>query len=96
MYTDLELEKIAIESIKNYLNVIGKELWTDDYIKSNYSLAIKLIADNYRNMAEINNGISNISSISQGGQSIIFNNNSNLFISEEVKLLLPKPFIRLY
>lgn len=96
MYADLELEKIAIESIKNYLNVIGKGLWRDDYIKSNYSLAIKLIADNYRNMTEINNGISNISSISQGGQSISFNSATNSFITEDVKLILPKPFIRLY
>ncbi|WP_346886447.1 hypothetical protein [Clostridium sp. UBA4395] len=96
MYTDLELETIAINSIKNYLNVVGKEKWTDDYIKSNYIMAIKVIIDNYKNMIEVNNGISNISSISQGGQSISFNSNSNSFISEEVKLLLPRPFIRLY
>ncbi|GAA0768601.1 hypothetical protein GCM10008908_09150 [Clostridium subterminale] len=96
MYTDLELETIAINSIKNYLNVVGKEKWTDDYIKSNYVMAIKVIIDNYKNMIEVNNGISNISSISQGGQSISFNSNSNSFISEEVRLLLPRPFIRLY
>lgn len=96
MYTDLELETIAISSIKNYLNVVGKEKWTDDYIKSNYVMAIKVIIDNYKNMIEVNNGISNISSISQGGQSISFNSNSNSFISEEVRLLLPRPFIRLY
>ncbi|WP_346913761.1 hypothetical protein [Clostridium sp.] len=96
MYTDLELEQIAINSIGNYLNVIGKEKWTDDYIKSNYAMAIKVIINNYKNVLEVNNGISNISSISQGGQSISFNSNSNSFISDEVKLLLPRPFIKLF
>lgn len=95
MYTDLELEEIAISAIQNYLNVNGKELWTDDYIKTNHSIAIKLIINNYKNISEINNGISNISSISQGGQSISFNSATN-FITEDVKLILPKPFIRLY
>lgn len=95
MYTDLELEEIAIIVIKNYLNVKDKELWTNDYIRSNYSMAIKLIINNYKNISEINNGISNISSISQGGQSISFNSATN-FITEDVKLILPKPFIRLY
>jgi hypothetical protein len=96
MYTDLELEEIAINSIRNYLNVYGKEKWTNEYIKSNYSIAIRLIIDNYKNINEINNGISSISSISQGGQSISFNSNLNSLINEEVKLMLPKPFIRLY
>lgn len=96
MYTDLELEQLAISSIRNYLNVVGKEKWTDDYIKSNYAIAIKVIMNNYKNILEVNNGISNINSVSQGGQSISFNSNSNALISDEVKLLLPRPFIKLF
>lgn len=96
MYTDLELEQLAIGSIRNYLNVAGKEKWTDDYIKSNYAMAIKVIINNYKNVLEVNNGISNINSISQGEQSISFNSNSNSLITDEVKLLLPRPFIRLF
>ncbi|WP_346879023.1 hypothetical protein [Clostridium sp. UBA7791] len=96
MYTDLELEQIAISSIRNYLNVVGKESWTDGYIKSNYAMAIKVIINNYKNVLEVSNGISNINSVSRGVQSISFNSNSNSLISDEVKLLLPRPFIRLF
>lgn len=96
MISESQIQSMAIMAIRNYLNVNGKDLWTDDYIYFNYETAIALIIDNYKNMIEVNNGISNISSISQGGQSISFNSNSNLLINDEVKLLLPRPFIRLY
>lgn len=97
MLNEAYLDDMAINAIRNYLNVEGKAKWNDTYIMLNYDTAIELIKDNYKSYINVTGGVANISSISQGGQSISFNNGlSNSLITEEVKSILPKPYIKLF
>lgn len=98
MLTNELLEKACIVAIRNYLNVTNKPKFTDDYMKEHYSLAIETIKDNYKKSIMATGGLSGVSSITQGNQSISFNSDTELnnFISGDVKVLLPKPYIRLY
>ena len=54
--------------------------------------------DSYTKSNMAKGGLSGVNSISQGSQSISFNTNneSNSFISDDVKALLPRPYVRLY
>lgn len=97
MINELYLDEMAINAIRHYLNVEGKAKWNDAYIILNYDTAIELIKDNYKSYINVTGGTSNISSISQGGQSISFNSGiSNNLITEEVKILLPKPYLKVF
>lgn len=98
MLTNELLDKACIVAVKNYLNITNKPKFTDDYIKENYSLAIETIKDNYKKSIMAIGGLSGVSSITQGSQSISFNSDIELnnFISTDVKMLLPRPYIRLY
>lgn len=94
--TDEIIKKMACEAIRNYLRVkpyfdeFYDEVYSDEWIEKNYSLALNLAIENYKNVTSKTNGL-DISSISQGGQSISFNNTSNNnFISNDVKALLPR------
>lgn len=101
--TDEYLKKMICEIIRNYLKVKKhfdenkdsetylEEIWSDGYIEEHYLFALNLMIENYKNLNEMTNGISNINSISQGGQSVSFNSNSNIFLTEEIKILLPTP-----
>lgn len=88
--TEKEQEQCAINIIRNYLN---KKTLTDDYIKTNYAIAIKLIIENLNN-TDIN--VNNISSITQGSQSITYNNNVDSILTDYIKNLLPRPFIQIF
>lgn len=89
MYDENELKEVAIISIQNYLN---NSKYTKEYVENNFTIAIKIITKNLKANNEVCGGISNVSSISQGNQSISFNTNTkNTVITEEVKAVLPRP-----
>jgi hypothetical protein len=87
MIDSIEIAKL---SIKNYLG-IDENYWNLNNLDSKYSLIIELVKENYDKYKSVTNGLVGINSISQGSQSISFNGNiSNVLITEEIKLLLPK------
>lgn len=90
-YTDVEKKQMAISSIKNYLN----KDFTDDYIEQNFGLAISRIIDNFEDI--LSSSRNGISSITQGSQSITYDTGVETNqISDDIKLLLPKPYIKLF
>lgn len=84
-----EKQKYAIIVIKNYLN----KDYTDEYITTNFALAINQIINNIDNNVSERQGIS---SITQGSQSITYNTNEDYLMTNDIKNLLPKPFIKLF
>lgn len=87
-FTDTELNQIAIISIRNYLN----KSYTDSEITTNYPLAVKKLVAFYKSTSNLPSGIK---SMSEGKQSITFNGEIG-DIPSDIKLLLPKPFIKMY
>ncbi|MBU6135218.1 hypothetical protein [Clostridium tertium] len=82
---------IAKLAIKNYLG-IDENYWNLNNLDSKYSIVIELVKENYDKYKSVTNGLVGINSISQGSQNISFNSNiSNILITEEIKLLLPRP-----
>ena len=91
MYTPEEKGQMAIISIKKYLN----KAFTDEEIKEQFSLAIKVLVNNAENI--INIKPAGVTSITQGSQSMTFKNGTEAFtITDDVKALLPKPYIRVW
>lgn len=90
-FTEAEKEEMAINSIRNYLN----KDFTDEEIIDKFELAIKRIVSNLDDILETNT--SGISSITQGSQSITYDTSTEKSqISDDVKRLLPKPYIRVF
>ena len=90
-FTDLDLENICVQAIKEYLN---KPL-TDEEVKSEYRVALMYMIEEAKEI--LKNTKSGISSISQGSQSISYDSTVQAFkVNESIKLLLPKPSIRLF
>ena len=90
-FTDLDLENICVQAIKEYLN---KPL-TDEEVKSEYRVALMYMIEEAKEI--LKNTKSGISSISQGSQSISYDSTVQAFrVNESVKALLPKPSIRLF
>lgn len=90
-FTEAEKEEMAINSIRNYLN----KDFTEEEIRDKFELAIKRIVSNLDDILEINT--SGISSITQGSQSITYDTSTEKSqISDDVKRLLPKPYIRVF
>ena len=91
MTLDEKNEAKAILVIRNYLN---KNL-SDSYIKKNYAFAIDQLIENSN---KINSAkLVGVSSMSEGNQSISFNSNVEAWsITEDVKSLLPTPYIRMW
>lgn len=87
--TDEEKQQYAIIVIRNYLN---KDM-TDEYITTNFALAINQLINNIDNNVSEKQGIS---SITQGSQSITYNTNEDYLITNDIKNLLPKPYIKLF
>ncbi|EJE7236797.1 hypothetical protein M5L40_003835 [Clostridium botulinum] len=84
-------QRKAILVIKNYLN---KDL-TDDYILTNYDLAVEQLINNAAKLENIKTP--GVKSMSEGNQSITYESNVNpWFITEDVKVLLPTPYIRMW
>lgn len=84
-------EARAIIAIKNYLN----RDFSDDYIKKNFTLAIDQIIENAN---KINSAkLVGVSSMREGNQSITFSNNVEAWsVTDDVRSLLPSPYIRMY
>lgn len=88
--TEIELEQVAIISIRNYLN----KDFTDDEIKTKYPLAIKRLITNAKNLENKQIGIV---SASEGNQSYTYVDGVEFgTVTDDVKALLPKPFLRLF
>lgn len=84
-YTDQELNEMAVLAIFNYYN--GH--YSKEYIKDNFSLALKVLIENVR--ASVTKPIG-IKSVSQNGTSVTYNEGAgfNAYLTEEVLSLLPK------
>ena len=52
-FTDEELEQMSIVAIRNYLN----KDFSDQYIKDNFGIAIKVISENVRNSINLDKNI---------------------------------------
>lgn len=88
--TETELKKMAIQAIKHYLN----KDFEDSYIEENYSYAIELVKSNIeKSINESSNN--NIKSVTQGEMSITYRDETSV-IDSAIKMLLPRPFIKLY
>lgn len=81
-------QKKAIAVIKNYLNVE----WEDNYILSEYDFVVDQLIQNSKTSKS-----TDIKSISEGNQSISYKDNSGPWtITDDVKAMLPKPYIKLF
>lgn len=86
--TDEQKTLYAIEIIRNYLN---KDL-TDSEIMSKYSIAIVRILENLEN----NKDSIGVSKITQGSQSVEYVEAQDKILTDDIKKLLPLPYIRLF
>ncbi|BDR67207.1 N-acetylmuramoyl-L-alanine amidase [Clostridium tetani] len=83
-------QRKAVLVIKNYLN---KDL-EDDYILTNYDLAVEQLINNAAKLENITPGVK---SMSEGNQSISFESAAGAWrITDDVKALLPTPYIRMW
>jgi hypothetical protein len=90
-FTDQEYEEIAIQAIKNYLN----KNFSNDYIKGNFALAIKRMT--YKAKQFNNSKPNGVRSIIEGDTSVSFDSVINtLVVDDEIKALLPPPYIKMY
>lgn len=81
-------QKKAIAVIKNYLNVE----WEDSYILDNYGFVVEQLIENSKVASN-----ASIKSISEGNQSISYKDNSGPWtISDDIKAMLPKPYIKMF
>lgn len=87
MFTDEEKELIAINNIRNYLN----KDFTDEEIRTKFGLALKKIVSNFDNMTNS----SGVKSMTQGSMSVTYTDEKE-YITDDIRLLLPKPYIRLF
>ncbi|CAM2828461.1 hypothetical protein HAHI6034_05015 [Hathewaya histolytica] len=84
-------QRKAINLIRNYLN----KDFTDEYILENFDLAIEQLIDNAKNIS--NKKTTGVKSMSEGNQSITFESGAEAWtITEDIKLLLPTPYARLF
>lgn len=87
--TDNQIENIVVESILKHLN---DPKFDYSYVVANFTYAMEL------GMEELKERLkqpSNVASMAEGGRSITFKNNVGI-LSENVKALLPKPYIRMW
>ena len=85
-YTDEELNEMAVLAIFNYYD----REYTEEYIKNNFKLAIKVLT---KNISSSLNRVVGASSISENGVSITYkdsNIENNINFTDEVLALLPK------
>ena len=91
-FTDLEIENICVQAIKEYLN---RPSLSESEIKNEHRVALMYMVEEAKEI--LRNTKSGISSISQGSQSISYDSTVQAFkVNESVKALLPKPSIRLF
>ena len=81
-------QKKAVAVIKNYLNVD----WEDTYILSQYDFVVDQLIANSKTLKS-----ADIKSMSEGNQSITYKDNSGAWtITDDIKAMLPKPYIKLF
>lgn len=88
--TDEQIKSIVIKAIKNYLK---NYKFDDVYIEMNFSEAITVAVEEEKEKLK---QPSNVSSMSQGSRSVTYKNTGIGQISDNVKALLPKPYIRMW
>lgn len=86
--TDKDLESSAILSIRRYLN----KDYSEQYIKDNFSIAIKLIIENIKKSLKVDK---NVKSETQGNRSVTYSGEYQL-ITNDIKMFLPTPFVKMY
>lgn len=87
-------QRKAIFAIRKYLNVEGNPKFTDDYILTQYNLAIDELIESASNIKS--NKVTGAKSMSEGNQTVIFENGVEAWtITPNVSMLLPQPFIKL-
>ena len=82
---------IAIEKIKGYLNVTGDPKLTKEYGLSNYGIAVQVLVEK----AESYKVMPGVKSFSEGGQSMTFSDEGKWTVTDDIKDLLPAPFVKL-
>lgn len=91
VFTNEEYEEMAIQSIRTYLN---KNL-SDEYIKQKYRLAVKRMIVKAKNIE--NSKPVGVKSITESEVSMSFENTVDLMVVDnEIKALLPAPYIKMY
>jgi hypothetical protein len=90
----MEDEDKAIAIIKGYLNVLDNPIWTKEYILQNYGAAVELLVEKATKVNSLK--IPSVKSMSEGGQSITFNDSQEAWsITDDIKMLLPAPYARM-
>lgn len=90
-FTDQEYEEMAIQVIRTYLN----KDFSDDYIRKIFKFAMYRMINKAKQL-ETSKPVG-IKSITEGDVSMSFENTSNVFvIDDEIKALLPPPYIKMY
>lgn len=87
-FTDEQLEQLAIKAIIAYKN----KDYTDDEIKTLYPLAISLVIDNIKKSLAVDR---NFTQVTQGSRSVTYNK-ENSIVDDTVKIIIGKPYLRLY
>lgn len=88
-------QRKAILVIKQYLNVEGNPKFTDAYILTKYDLAIDELIESATSLKAMK--VAGVKSMSEGNQSVTFADNVEAWtISNNVKALLPVPFVRMW
>lgn len=91
VFTDEELEGIAIQAIRTYLN---KNL-SDDYIKNNFKYALKRMM--YKASNAEANSVNGVKSIKEGDTTVNFGDSADMFVVDnEIMALLPPPYIKMF
>lgn len=91
VFTDQDYEEMAIIAIRKYLN----KDFSDDYIRTNFKFAMNRMINKTKQI-EANNSVG-IKSIKEGDSSTTFDNAVNAFeVDEEIKALLPLPYMKMY
>ena len=83
--TDEQIKSIVVKAIQNYLN---NDKFDDVYIEMNFPEAIRVAIEEEKEKLK---QPSNVSSMSQGSRSVTYKNTGVGMLSNNVKLLLPKP-----
>ena len=87
--TDNQIENIVVEAIIKHLN---NPKFDYSYVVTNLTYAMELGIEELKEWLK---QPSNVVSMTEGGRSITFKNNLGI-LSENVKALLPKPYIRMW
>lgn len=91
-FTDEELEQMSIVAIRNYLN----KDFSDQYIKKNFGLAIKRLINNSKELEDVKI-VAGIKSITEGEQTLSFKADAEAWvITDDIKLLLPVPYVKMW